>query len=128
MRILLDTQIFIWWADNPEKLSKLVLSALEDDSNDLLLSVASVWEMQIKIRLGKLKVSLPLVELVQSQQAANDLHVLPVALPHVLALEALPFHHKDPFDRLLIAQSIEEAATIVSVDPQFSSYPVQLLR
>ena len=128
MRLLLDTQIFIWWADIPEKLSKPVLSALEDDSNDLLLSVASVWEMQIKIRLGKLKVSLPLAELVHSQQAANDIHILPVALPHVLALETLPFHHKDPFDRLLIAQSIEEDATLVSVDPQFSSYPVKLLQ
>lgn len=128
MRLLLDTQIFIWWADNPEKFSKPVLSALEDDSNDLLLSVASVWEMQIKIRLGKLKVSLPLAELVHSQQAANDINILPVALPHVLALDALPFHHKDPFDRLLIAQCIEEDATLVSVDPQFSSYPVKLLQ
>ena len=128
MRLLLDTQIFIWWADNPEKLSKPVLSALEDDSNDLLLSVASVWEMQIKIRLGKLKVSLPLAELVHSQQAANDINILPVALPLVLALDALPFHHKDPFDRVLIAQSIEEDATLVSVDPQFSSYPVKLLQ
>jgi PIN domain nuclease of toxin-antitoxin system len=128
MRLLLDTQIFIWWADNPEKLSKPVLSALADDSNDLLLSVASVWEMQIKIRLGKLKVTLPLAELVHSQQAANDINILPVALPHVLALDTLPFHHKDPFDRLLIAQSIEEDATLVSVDPQFSSYPVKLLQ
>ncbi len=128
MRILLDTQIFIWWADNPEKLSNSVLSALADDSNDLHLSVASVWEMQIKIRLGKLKVSLPLAELVHSQQAANDINILPVTLPHVLALETLPFHHKDPFDRLLIAQSIEEVATIISVDPQFASYPVKVLQ
>lgn len=128
MRLLLDTQIFIWRADNPEKLSKPVFSALEDDSNELLLSVASVWEMQIKIRLGNLKASLPIAELVHSQQAANDINIIPVALPHVLALDALPFYYKDPFDRLLIAQSIEEDATIVSVDPQFSSYPVKLLQ
>jgi len=84
--------------------------------------------MQIKIRLGKLKLSLPLKELVGSQQETNDLKILPVALTHVLALDALPFHHKDPFDRLLIAQSIEENATLVSADSQFSAYLVKLLQ
>src|SRR6185295_10505026 len=106
-------------ADQPERLSPAALSALEDEANDLLLSVASVWEMQIKIQLGKLKLSLPLKELVKNQQETNDLTVLPVALMHVLALDALPLHHNDPFDRLLIAQSIEEAFTIVTADPQF---------
>ena len=105
MKLLLDTHIFIWWADQPEKLSQVALSALEDEANELLLSVASVWEMQIKIQLGKLKISLPLSELIKNQQESNGLTVLPVALPHVLALNTLPFHHKDPFDRLLIAQS-----------------------
>jgi PIN domain nuclease of toxin-antitoxin system len=128
MKLLLDTQIFIWWADNPEKLSKTALSALEDNRNDLLLSVASVWEMQIKMRLGKSRVSPPIAELVQSQQASNDITVLPVTLPHVLALDSLPAHHKHPFDRLLIAQSIEEDATLLRVDPQFLSYPIKLLQ
>jgi PIN domain nuclease of toxin-antitoxin system len=125
--LLLDTHIFIWWADKPEKLSPAVLSALEDETNELLLSVASVWEMQLKMQLGKLKLSLPLQELIRNQQETNDLNVSPVALPHVLALDALPFHHKDPFDRLLIAQSIVEGLTIVSADSQFSAYGVQLL-
>jgi len=106
MKLLLDTHIFIWWADQPETLSPDALSALEDEANELLLSVASVWEMQIKIQLGKLKLSLPLKDLLKNQQETNDLTVLPVTLTHVLALDALPFHHKDPFDRLLIAQSI----------------------
>ena len=128
MKLLLDTHIFIWWADHPEKLSPAALSALEDEANELLLSVASVWEMQIKIRLGRLKLSLPLKELIGSQQETNDLKILPVALTHVLALDALPFHHKDPFDRLLIAQSIEEDATLVSADSQFSAYLVKLLK
>jgi PIN domain nuclease of toxin-antitoxin system len=101
---------------------------LEDEANELLLSVASVWEMQIKIQLGKLKLSLPLKELVKNQQETNDLRVSPVALKHVLALDALPFHHKDPFDRLLIAQSIEEDLTLVTADPQFSAYSVKLLK
>jgi len=103
MKLLLDTHIFIWWADQPETLSPAALSALEDEANELLLSVASVWEMQIKIQLGKLKLSLPLKDLVKNQQETNNLTVSPVALTHVLALDALPFHHKDPFDRLLIA-------------------------
>jgi PIN domain nuclease of toxin-antitoxin system len=128
MRLLLDTHIFIWWADQPEKLSPAALSALEDEANELLLSVASVWEMQIKMQLGKLKLSLPLKELVKNQQEINDLTVSPVALSHVLALDALPFHHKDPFDRLLIAQSIAEGITIVTADSQFSNYSVKLLQ
>lgn len=128
MRLLLDTHVFIWWADQPEKLSPVALSALEDEANELLLSVASVWEMQIKIQLGKLKLNLPLKELVKTQQETNDITVSPVALTHVLALDALPFHHKDPFDRLLIAQSIEEDLTLVSADSQFSAYSVKLLQ
>jgi len=127
MKLLLDTHIFIWWADQPEKLSPVSLSALQDEANDLLLSVASVWEMQIKMQLGKLKVSLPLKELLKNQQEANDLTVLPIALTHVLTLDGLPFHHKDPFDRLLIAQSISEGFTVVTADSQFSAYAVKLL-
>jgi PIN domain nuclease of toxin-antitoxin system len=91
MKLLLDTHIFIWWADQPEKLLPAALSALEDEANELLLSVASVWEMQIKIQLGKLKLSLPLKELVKNQQETNDLTVSPIALIHVLTLDALPF-------------------------------------
>jgi len=128
MKLLLDTHIFIWWADQPEKLSPAALSALEDEDNELVLSVASVWEMQIKIQLGKLKLSLPLKELVKNQQETNDLMVSPVALTHVLALDALPFHHKDPFDRLLIAQSISDGLTVVTADSQFSAYSVKLLQ
>ncbi len=128
MKLLLDTHVFIWWAHNPEKLSHAALSALQDEANDLLLSVASVWEMQIKIHLGQLKLSLPLKDLIKNQQETNDLSVSPVTLTHVLALDALPFHHQDPFDRLLIAQSIEEGLTLVSEDSQFSAYSVKLLR
>lgn len=112
MRLLLDTHIFLWWADEPEKLSALALSALEDGANDLILSVASTWEIQIKIQLGKLQLNQSLKELIESQQEANNLQILPVALSHVLALETLPFHHKDPFDRLLIAQSNARRAAL----------------
>ena len=128
MKLLLDTHIFIWWVDEPEKLSAAAISALEDEANELLLSVASVWEMQIKIQLGQLKLSLPLKELVKNQQETNDLTVLPVTLTHVSALDALAFHHKDPFDRLLIAQSIAEDLTLVTADSHFSAYSVKLLQ
>lgn len=128
MKLLLDTHIFLWWADHPEELSHAALVALEDEANELILSVASVWEMQIKTQMGKLKLSLPLGELVKTQRETNDITISPVALKHVLALDVLPFHHKDPFDRLLIAQSIEEDLTLVSADAQFSAYAVKLLQ
>ena len=128
MRLLLDTHIFIWWADEPEKLSPVALAALEDEANDLILSVVSVWEIQVKTQLGKLKLNQPLKELIESQQETNGLRILPVELSHVLMLDALPFHHKDPFDRLLIAQSIAEDMTLVTADDKFSAYPAKLLR
>jgi PIN domain nuclease of toxin-antitoxin system len=127
MNLLLDTHTFIWWADAPEKLSANALQALEDEHNRLILSVVSVWEMQIKAQLGKMKPSLPLKDLIESQQQANELEILPVSIEHVFELDNLPPHHKDPFDRLLLAQSIVERATIVSLDPKLSSYSVILL-
>lgn len=126
MNLLLDTHTFIWWADEPEKLSEDVLQALQDESTQLLLSIVSIWEMQIKIQLGKMKLSLPLKELVESQQQANAVQILAISKEHIFALDSLPFHHKDPFDRLLIAQGIVENATLVSVDPRLSAYPVNL--
>jgi len=127
MNLLLDTHTFIWWADEPEKLSGNALQALEDSNNSLLLSLVSVWEMQIKIQLGKMKLSLPLKDLLESQERTNQLEILAVTKEHIFALDNLPFHHKDPFDRLLIAQSIIEDATIVSIDPKLSAYAANLL-
>ena len=127
MKLLLDTHAFIWWFSEPEKLSPKASALLADVNNDLLLSAASVWEMQIKIQLGKLKFTVSLRELVESQEQTNGVQVLPVGLEHVLALDALPAHHKDPFDRLLMAQANVEDAFLVSGDPAFSSYPVKLL-
>ena len=80
MRLLLDTHVFIWWADQQQSLSATVLSALKDEANELNLSVASVWEMQIKVQLGKLKLSMPLKELVATQVETNDIRILPVEL------------------------------------------------
>jgi len=127
MRLLLDTHAFIWWASEPERLSEKALAACVDTSNVLILSVASVWEMQIKLQLGKLTLSPLLSDLIENQQQANRLEVLPIELSHVLALAALPPHHKDPFDRLIIAQAIEEGAYLVSGDSVFRLYPGRLI-
>ena len=126
MKFILDTHTFIWWDSNPSELSQQVLGYCNDKSNTLILSVVSVWEMQIKTQLGKLKLNLPLADLIMTQQDTNISQVLPVNLEHVLALENLPIHHKDPFDRLLIAQSIIEDAILLSRDKIFSEYPVSV--
>jgi PIN domain nuclease of toxin-antitoxin system len=113
--------------DEPERLSPKAHALLADGDNDLLLSVASVWEMQIKVQAGKLKLAVSLSELVESQRQTNGVQVLSVELEHVLALDALPVLHKDPFDRLLVAQANVEGAFLVSRAPVFSSYPVKLI-
>jgi PIN domain nuclease of toxin-antitoxin system len=116
MKLLLDTHTFIWWYNEPDKLSKPVLTACQDKENLILLSVASAWEMQIKLQSGKLKINLPLAEVIDHQRQDNGMEVLPVTLAHVLALQSLPLHHKDPFDRLLIAQANVKNAVLVSKD------------
>ena len=126
MRLLLDTHTFIWWDSDPTQLSATASAALRDPANTVLLSVVSVWEILIKAQLGRLSVRLPLPHIV-AQQQANGLQVLPVTLPHSLALEGLPPIHKDPFDRLLIAQAVVEGAELVSADRLFVQYPVRLL-
>jgi len=127
MKLLLDTHTFIWWASAPEKLSEKVLAAFENTENSLILSVASAWEMQIKSHLGKLRLDMPLKELIKSQEKENDLKILPVELKHTYELNTLPSIHKDPFDRLLIAQSNLEGLTLVSKDSKFSGYSVNIL-
>jgi PIN domain nuclease of toxin-antitoxin system len=122
MKLLLDTHTFIWRDSEPAKLSPQAIALCQDRQDSLVLSVASVWEMQIKLQLGKLKLTLPLAELIESQQQTNHLETLPVLLTHVLALQHLPAHHKDPFDRLLIAQANIEDVVIVSNDPMFPKY------
>jgi PIN domain nuclease of toxin-antitoxin system len=126
MRILLDTQIFIWWDSEPEKLPAGILQMCEDDANTLVLSVVSVWEIQIKAQLGKLDLDRQLQEIVRDQEGSNRVELLPIEARHVFGLQQLPFLHKDPFDRLLIAQAIAEGVPILSVDSLFTHYPIQL--
>jgi PIN domain nuclease of toxin-antitoxin system len=127
MKPLLDTHAFIWWDREPAKLSSQALSLCQGRQNTLFLSVASVWEMQIKLQSGKLNLTLPSAGLIQSQQQTNNFEILPVLLTHVLALEQLPAHHKDPFDRLLIAQANVEEDIVISNDPMFLKYTNKVL-
>jgi PIN domain nuclease of toxin-antitoxin system len=124
MKLLFDTHTFIWWDSEPNKLSEQVLSLCQNPENELLLSVVSVWEMQIKHQLQKLELRLPLAELIHEQCERNSIQILSIELNHVLALDNLPAHHKDPFDRLLIAQANAEDILLISGDPVFSQYAV----
>ena len=127
MKFLLDTHAFIWWDSHPTKLSPQALAVCQDQTNQIFLSVASVWEMQIKLQVEKLHLDLPLAEIIENQRQTNNIRILPVTLEHVLALQDLPLLHKDPFDRLLIAQARTEEAVLVSHDTAFTGYEVNLL-
>jgi PIN domain nuclease of toxin-antitoxin system len=125
MRVLLDTHILIWWATSSERLSQKVLDLIENPHHQILLSMASVWEMQIKCQAGKLRLGKPLSELVAHQQSRNALQILPIDLSHLYALQNLPNIHRDPFDRLMIAQAIVENLSFVSIDSLLDGYPIE---
>lgn len=127
MNLLLDTHVFLWLNDTPEKLSSTALAACQDENNTLFLSLASAWEIQIKQQLGKLELRESLQTLISTQQQQNGLQLLPIELAHIEALSQLPTVHRDPFDRLLIAQSIQQHMHIVSADQVFTGYPVNLI-
>ena len=127
MNLLLDTHIFLWLNEQPEKLSANILKHCEDSKNTLFLSHVSPWEIQIKQQLGKLTLDEPLQAVIETQQQENDLQLLSIKLSHIYALAQLPHHHRDPFDRLLIAQAIVEEMSVISVDGHFAEYPVKLV-
>ncbi len=126
MKLLFDTHAFIWWDSEPARLPSHVIDLCTDPDNVLLLSVASLWEMQIKFQLGKLQLRQPLGQLVADQEASNSIKILPISFEHVLGLEALAPIHRDPFDRLLVAQSQVEAAVLLTKDPQIRRYGIQI--
>lgn len=126
-RLLLDTHTFLWWDSAPDQLSATILALCRDPSVILFLSLVSLWEIQIKSGLGKLPLSLPLAEIVRDQQAHHGLQLLPITPTHIYALDGLPLHHKDPFDRLLIAQALVEGLPLASADGLFSPYPVPVI-
>ena len=127
MKLLLDTHAFIWWFDEPERLPARVLEALRDPGNELMLSAISVFEMHLKIELGKLDIGLPLEEVVRDHERADGMAALPLRAAHVYALRDLPRLHRDPFDRLLVAQAVVEDALLVTADETVAQYPVRVL-
>ena len=127
MNLLLDSHTFLWWREEPKKLSADAYAAIADPQNVVFLSVVTVWELQIKIALNKLTVKGGLANATQDEQKTNGFQILPVQLAHALYLENLPPNHQDPFDRLIISQAIIEDMTLVSIDRKISLYPVNLL-
>lgn len=122
MRVLLDTHAFLWFIEGDPNLSPAVRGIIEDVDKEVLVSAATVWEMSIKVSLGKLSLSQPLDVLIPEQMALNTLTWLPIEFRHLVPLLSLPFHHRDPFDRLLIAQCLVEGISIVSADSAFGAY------
>lgn len=127
MRLLLDTHSFIWFFAGDPKLSTIARTLIEDEGNEKLLSLASIWEMAIKQSTGKLTLSLPIKDYIEQKLSFSDFRLLNINLDHISAIATLPFHHRDPFDRLLIAQAMIEQIPIVSADSVFDSYPIQRL-
>lgn len=122
MKLLLDTHVLLWAAGSPDKLSESVVNALLDKKNQLFISVVSVWEIQIKHQLGKLVLDEPISTLIETQKAANGMEILGVDLSHIYVLGELENHHRDPFDRLLIAQAKSENYTLITCDGNINLY------
>jgi PIN domain nuclease of toxin-antitoxin system len=121
--LLLDTHVLLWWLDDPEQLSKQARKAIRDGKNIIYVSAVVAWEIAIKKALGKLDAPDDLEEAL----AANRFLPLPITIPHALAVLSLPDHHRDPFDRLLIAQALHEGFRLVSRDADIARYPVPLI-
>jgi PIN domain nuclease of toxin-antitoxin system len=127
MRVLLDTHILIWLVEGDKNLSTVARSAIEDENNSLYLSIASLWEITIKLGLGKLDLQLSVDEMVESFLIPGGIEILQIETSHLSILRDLPLHHRDPFDRLIIAQAQAEGMTLVSADRIFGMYAVELL-
>ena len=127
MRILLDTHAWLWWITDDQKLSRSARELLTSGRNELFLSVAGLWEVVAKAQIGKLPFPKPSAPYLQQQLAKSGVRVLPILLDHVFRLEDLPLHHRDPFDRILIAQSLEEGMPILTADPLLKAYSATLL-
>ena len=127
MNFLLDTHVFLWMAAEPEKLSVKAKECIMNAGNELYLSIVSLWEMQIKTQLGKLALDVPLDELWHKQQMQSDIFLLLTKEEHVWELGNLPQLHRDPFDRLLIAQSRHEKMVLISADDIVAKYETRVL-
>ena len=127
MKALLDTHAFLWWVTDDPRLSERAREIIGDGRNDIFFSAASAWEVAIKARLQKVRVPGDFERFITDQLQLNDFRVLAVELAHALHVHALPDHHRDPFDRLLVAQSRIERLPIVGCDARLRRYGVELV-
>ena len=127
MKLLLDTHTFIWFVMGSNQLSPIARELIEDVFNDKLVSHASLWEMSIKHSLGKLNLQLPFRVFIESHLARNGFDILPISDEHIYATTGLHYHHRDPFDRMLIAQALTDRVPVISVDTMFDRYAVTRL-
>lgn len=124
MRLLLDTHAFIWLTSRTAEMSSSAWALLRDPDNALLVSIASIWEMGIKSNYGKLTLADPFSEFVRRGFTENNVDLLPISIDHVVRLEKLPRHHKDPFDRMIAAQALEEDVPVIGRDRMLDEYGV----
>jgi len=125
VRVLLDTHTFLWWIADSPQLSDVARDAIADERTQPIFSVVSGWEIAIKAGVGKLEIPDSPEKFLSEQLSRNDVEILPIYLRHALRVYDLPDHHKDPFDRLLVAQAVLEKLPILSADPEISRYPVE---
>jgi PIN domain nuclease of toxin-antitoxin system len=125
MKVILDTHTFLWALSDPDRLSARARETIA--SSERFWSVASIWETLIKVQSGKLPMPLPAGSYLTSRMSANGMSVLPIRLEHVLRVEELPMHHRDPVDRVIVAQCIEEGWPIVTSDSVFKNYPIRVI-
>jgi PIN domain nuclease of toxin-antitoxin system len=127
VKVLIDTHCWLWLCVSPERISEGVLERLSDPATVRLLSSASVWEMAIKYELSKLELPVHPRDFVPTRLETTQTEILPISAVHALRTADLPRHHRDPFDRMIIAQALVEGAPVVTVDPNFEKYEVELL-
>ena len=125
MKFLIDTHTLLWIVTNDIKLSEKANKLYLNSDNLIFISLASIWEMAIKISIKKLSIKEPLKDFIQGQIKGNDIRILNIEIKHILLLENLPFHHRDPFDRLIISQSMSENIPILSSDKVLDLYPIK---
>ena len=125
MKILLDTHTFLWFLGGDSELSKQARTLIENPKHEKYISIASFWEIAIKNSLGKLTLDISFAEL-KTEAIKNSFQILPITFEDTLQLNTLPFHHRDPFDRIIISQAMGNNLTLVSRDSNFSLYNVRL--
>ena len=125
MKYLIDTHTLFWIVTKDQKLSEKAKKLYLNAENIIFFSLASIWEMAIKISLKKLSIGEPLKDFIQKQIKCNDIKILNIEIKHILSLENLPYYHRDPFDRLIISQSMNENIPVLSSDKIFDLYPIK---